>query len=250
MSRLIRAELLKLRTTRTAVALIGSALGLVVLFSVVATLASDPHSSDFNAGDLLGIAGFAQIAAFVLGLLAVTTEFRHGTVTPTLIAQPSRVKMVVAKLVANTIAGVVLSGLAVGLCTAIVLLGLQARDVPSGLDSGDVVALVIGQTLAGGLWAAIGVGWGAIVRNQVGAIVSGLMWIFLVENLGGLIPTVGDWIQKYGLNGVSNAVGAVPSQGDASNMLDQLPAALLMLGYAVVFVVAGALVLRDRDVTS
>jgi ABC-2 type transport system permease protein len=249
-SRLIAAEALKLRTTRTAVALIGAVLAIVVLFSVLGTFLSDPKSEDFDPGGLLGIAGFAQIAAFVLGLLAVTTEFRHGTVTPSLIAQPSRVRMVQAKLVANAAAGMLVTAVGVGLGTAIVLIGLSARDIPSGVTGSDITKLVIGQVLAGGLWAAIGVGLGAIVRNQVGAIVGGLLWVFLAENLAGLIPTVGDWVQKYGLNGVSNGLSAVPGQGSPSNMLDQVPAGLLMLAYAAVFVTIGTLVLRDRDVTS
>jgi hypothetical protein len=130
-SRQIASELLKLRTTKTAVALIGTVLGLVVLISVLATFTVEENAEEFNTVDLLGISGFSQLIALVLGLLAVTTEIRHGTITPTLVAQPSRVRMVLAKLVANGIAGLVLSGIAVGLCTAIVLAGLSARDNPN-----------------------------------------------------------------------------------------------------------------------
>ena len=60
-----------------------------------------------------------------------------------------------------------LGAVAVGLCTAIVLIGLSARDIPTGVESSDVTKIVIGQILAAGLWAAVGVGFGAIVRNQV-----------------------------------------------------------------------------------
>ena len=60
MSRLISSELLKLRSTRTALALIASIVGLVVLIGLIATLTS--NEEDVVAVDLLGIAGFAQVS--------------------------------------------------------------------------------------------------------------------------------------------------------------------------------------------
>ncbi len=125
MKHLIAAEFLKLRSTRTSLALIGSVVGLIVLISLLATFTSDPDTEDFGAKDLLGISGFAQAFALVLGILAVTTEFRHGTITPTLIAAPNKTRLVLAKLVATVAAGLLLGLLAVGLCAAIVLLGLS-----------------------------------------------------------------------------------------------------------------------------
>jgi ABC-2 type transport system permease protein len=245
----IGAELLKLRTTKTAVALIGTVLGLVVLISAVATFASDEDAEDFNVVDLLGIAGFAQLIALVLGILAVTTELRHGTITPTLIAEPDRLRVMVAKLVSHLLAGLVLAAIAVGVCSAIVLLGLQARDIDSGLDSGEVTRIVVGQIVAGGLWAALGVGLGALIGNQVGAIVGALAWTFLVENLLGVIPTFGDWVQKYGVNGASNALGSLESEF-TGDVLGQVPGGLLLAAYALVFVIAGTIMLLRRDVTS
>jgi ABC-2 type transport system permease protein len=245
----IGAELLKLRTTKTAVALIGTVLGLVMLISLVATLSADPEAEEFNPVDLLGIAGFAQLIALVLGILAVTTEIRHGTITPTLVAQPDRTRVMIAKLVSHLLAGVLLAAIAVGACTAIVLLGLQARDIDSGLSSGDVTRIVVGQIVAGGLWAALGVGFGALVGNQVGAIVGALAWTFLVENLLGVIPTFGDWVQKYGINGASNALGSLESEF-TGDVLGQVPGGLLFAGYALVFVITGTIMLRRRDITS
>ena len=105
MTRLISSELLKLRSTRTALALIASVVGLVVLIGLIATLTADFEKDDVRTVDLLGIAGFAQVFALILGILAVTTEFRHGTITPTLIVAPDRVRLVMAKLVAHVLAG-------------------------------------------------------------------------------------------------------------------------------------------------
>ena len=249
MSRQIGAEILKLRTTRTAVALIGTVLGLCVLISVLATFTVDETAENFNAVDLLGISGFSQLIALVLGLLAVTTEVRHGTITPTLVAEPNRVRIMGAKLVSHVLAGLVLATVAVGACTAIVLLGLSARNISTGLESEQVIRIVVGQIVAGGLWAALGVGLGALVGNQVGAIVGALAWIFLVENLLTLIPSVGDQVQKYGINGASNGLGNLESQ-NTGDVLTQLPAGVLLTAYAVAFVIAGTIMLQRRDVTS
>ncbi len=248
MRNLIAAEALKLRTTRTGVALIGSVVGVVALVSLLATLTGDRDLQNFEVRDLLGIAGFAQPFALVLGVLAVTTEFRHGTITPTLIAAPHKVPLVIAKLVAHMGAGLLLGLVSAGLNAAIVLLGLSARGIEAGLSGGEVAKIVIGQTLAAALWAAIGVGLGALVRNQVGAIVGALAWTFLGESLLGLIPTVGDVIRKYGATGAANALGGIETR-NTGDLLDQVPGGLLLAAYAAVFVVAGVLALRGRDVT-
>ena len=228
MTRLISSELLKLRSTRTAVALIASVVGLVVLIGLIASITADFEKDNVQTVDLLGIAGFAQVFALILGVLAVTTEFRHGTITPTLTVAPDRVRLVMAKLVANVLAGLLLGVLAVGLTTAIVLVVLSSRGIDSGLTNQEIAKIVIGLVLATALWAALGVGLGALVRNQVGAIVGALGWALLVENLLTIIPTVGDWVQKYGLNGVTNALSNIESD-TTGDVLSQAAGGALLL---------------------
>jgi ABC-2 type transport system permease protein len=249
MTRLISSELLKLRSTRTAIALIASVVGLVVLIGLIATITADFEQDEVRTVDLLGIAGFAQVFALILGILAVTTEFRHGTITPTLVVAPDRVRVVLAKLVAHVLAGLILGVLAVGLTTAIVLITLSSRDIDTGLTSQEITEVVIGLVLATALWAALGVGLGALVRNQVGAIVGALGWVLLVENLLTIIPTVGDWVQKYGLNGVTNALSNIESEV-TGDVLSQAAGGALLVAYAATFVIAGMLAMRRRDVTS
>jgi ABC-2 type transport system permease protein len=249
MMRQVSAELLKLRTTKTAVALIGSVLGLTVLISLLATLTVEEDAENFNTLDLLAISGFAQLIALVLGLLAVTTEFRHGTITPTLVAQPDRLRVLIAKLVSHVLAGLVLGAIAVAVCAAIVLLILSARDIASGVTTGDVTRIVVGQIAAAGLWAALGVGFGALVGNQVGSIVGALAYTLLVENLLTIIPSFGEQVQKYGINGASNGLGSIETQ-NTGDVLGQVPGGLLLLAYAAAFVIAGAIMLRRRDITT
>jgi ABC-2 type transport system permease protein len=247
MTRLVAAELLKLRSTRTGIALIGSVVVLTALISILASVATSDFRVDLR--DYLGIAGFAALFALVLGILAVTTEFRHGTITPALVAVPRRDRLVAAKLAAHLLAGMVLGLSAIAVCAALVLLILDARGVDTDLGGGDLARIVIGQTAGAGLWAALGVGLGAVVRNQVGAIVGALAWVFAIENLLTIIPGIGDTVRKYGLNGVSSALGNLQT-ANTGDLLGQVPGGLMLAAYAAVFVVAGALVLRRVDVTS
>ena len=89
MSRALAAELFKLRTTRTSWGVTLGSLALVLIISTIAALAGD-FAPDDSERDLLEIAGLVQIFALVLGILIVATEFRHGTITPSLLAVPDR----------------------------------------------------------------------------------------------------------------------------------------------------------------
>jgi ABC-2 type transport system permease protein len=247
-SRAIAAELFKLRTTRTSWGVTLGSLALVVIISLIAALAGDSSSTDEPPGtDLMEISGIVQIFALILGILVVATEFRHGTVTPSLLAVPDRVRLVLAKLIASLAAGALLGLVASALCAAIVLPLLSSRDIATGTDSGEVLELIAGNAAASALYAAIGVGLGALIRNQVGAIIGALGWIFLIEPLLTLIPGFEDVITRWFPTGAANALAGTASSSDA---LGQVPAGLLLAAYAAVFVVAGVYVLRDRDVSA
>ena len=76
-----------------------------------------------------------------------------------------------------------------------------------------MASIVIGLTLATGLWAALGVGLGALVRNQVGAIVGALIFTFVGEPLLGILPAgFGDEMQKYGRPARPTRSGNLQSQ--------------------------------------
>ncbi len=157
-----------------------------------------------------------------------------------------------AKLVAHVLAGLILGVLAVGLTTAIVLIGLSARDIDTGLSSGEIVKVVIGLVLATTLWAALGVGLGALVRNQVGAVVGSLVYIFILEPaLGGvlsLVDALDDIMPKYSLGAVGN--GLMGADFEESMALGQVPSGLILTAYVAIFLIAGLAVTRRRDITA
>jgi ABC-2 type transport system permease protein len=246
-ARLIGAELFKLRTTRTFYGLTGGALALVILITVLGSALGDFGGERHPLRSLANIGGLAQIFALVLGILAVTTEFRHGTITPTLLAVPGRLRLVLAKLGAGLLAGLALGLVCTGVCVGIALAIFSARGIGSGATGGDVVRLILGGTVAAGLYGAFGVGLGAIVRNQVGAIIGVLVWTFVLEPLLALIPGLKHGVPKFGLVGVGNGVAAT---SNGSDTLGQVPAGLLFAAYCAIFVVVGIASMRRRDVSA
>jgi ABC-2 type transport system permease protein len=249
MRRAIASELLKLRTTRTFLGLMGSAALLVTGVSVLAAAVGEWEQGSVPPGeDLVGIAVFALIFALVLGVLAATSEFRHGTITPTLLAVPSRSRLVAAKLVAHVLAGFAISLAAVVLNLALVGVILSSRGIESGTSLGEAVGWALGMSGTGALLTGLGVGVGTIVRNQVGALVGAFAWLFVIEPLLAGVPVVGDEIARFGLGGLLDAFDGVGDTGD--HLLGQGLAGLLLAAYVVLLSAVGVALLRRRDVTA
>jgi ABC-2 type transport system permease protein len=247
MTRLVSAELFKLRTTRTFFGLVGGGIGLVLVIVIPVAAFVSFSAGDRPLNDMMGVASLVQAFVLVLGILSITSEFRHGTITPSLLVVPDRIRLVLAKLVASVATGLVL-GLLVTVLVLLIVKGLGSlRDFDT---SGESLKLIVGGTLATGLYAALGVGIGALVRNQVGAIIGSLVYLFVVESLIGIIPGVDEVVPKYGLGGVAGSLAGV-TQGEADlDRLGQVAGGLLFAAYCAVFVIAGLVMMRRRDVTA
>jgi ABC-2 type transport system permease protein len=248
MTRLVGAEVFKLRSTRTFYGLMIGALGLVLIIVILATATS--HAGDVNLRDAVGISGFAQVFALLLGIICVTSEFRHGTITPGLLIVPDRVKLMLAKLGASLLIGLALGIVATGLSALIASGILGARGIDKVVGTSDVLKMFIGGSIATALYAALGVGVGALVRNQVGAIVGSLVYLFVLENLLTIAKPLRDPVAKYGFAGLGNGLTGTGDPGADHPPLHQVPAGLLLALYCAVFLVAGILVMKRRDVTA
>jgi ABC-2 type transport system permease protein len=246
MIRLLEAEIFKLRSTRTFYGIVGGSVGLILVIVILVTALVTFSASDHPLTDIMMFAAFLQPFVLVLGILSITSEFRHGTITPSLLVTPDRVRLVLAKLGASVLVGLVL-GLVTSVLLFLIVKGIGgARDLDT---SGDGWKVIIGTTVGTGLWGALGLGVGSILRNQVGAIVGSLVYLFVLENLLQIIPGLDDIIAKYGFGGLSNGLfGADPDS--TSDVLGQVPAGLLLTAYAAILVIVGILVVQRRDVTA
>lgn len=247
MSRLVGAELFKQRTTRTFYGLTGGAIALVLLISVLGSALGDFKHERHPLEDLVNIGGLSQVFALVIGILAVTTEYRHGTITPTLLAVPDRARLLLAKLGAVVLVGLALGLVCIGVVVVVALLIFSGRGIGSGASGGDVAGFLAGGAASAALNGAFGVGLGAIVRNQVGAVIGVLVWGFVLEPLIGLIPGLKDVVPKWGLGGISNEVAGT---SDAAHAFGQVPAGLVFAGYCAVCAAIGIAIMRRRDVSA
>lgn len=240
MTGLLRAELIKLRTTRTALGFAIGALLLVLAAVLLQSLAGDPTTVEDKRSVISG-AGVVSVVLLVFGVVGATGEHRHGTITPALLIVPDRVRVTVAKLVAYAFAAALVGLLVQVLAVALGLLLMSGQPGPD-LTAGDVVDVSVGGILTCALAAAVGVGLGALVRNQVGAVVGALVYLLILEPV---LQGVAGRVYAYTVGGTSTAL----SGGDFDDALKPVVAGLLLLAWAVVVGALAVAADRVRDVS-
>jgi hypothetical protein len=190
MTALIRGELIKTVTTRTLFGYAGVGVALVIANVLIVTQFSSTldHVSDKREA----IAGL-PILLLLLGLVGAAGEYRHRTAAPAaLVAGRSRGRLLLARAGAYAVTGLGVAGLMVGVSLALGLPLLASEPGPS-LGSEDVAAVVGGSLFAAALSAVMGVAVGALVRNQVAAVVGTLIVIFVVSPLLNVVDEA--WIE-------------------------------------------------------
>lgn len=251
MGRLIAAEWHKLMTTKLWLLLLLAAMALTALYASLAIVfATEPDNPTPPLSSLAGQrtvfslgAGGASALAAVLGALGMTGEFRHNTASATFLAIPHRGRVILAKLVAYLFAGAGygLVCFAVSVAVAVPWLatkGIAVRLAAIGGTIGGVVAAVA-------IFALIGVGLGALLRNQVATVVALLIYLFVVENAITRIPSLGDWT-SYLPGTARNALTGV-SQSNLA-LLAPWQGGLVLVGYGTVLALAATLFSIRRDI--
>lgn len=243
MSALLRAELLKLRTTRTTWVLLGIALAIViaVLVLILALLDHGTRVTDEDLGALFSFTAIADLLVLSLGIIGSAGEFRHGTITSAFLISPERWPVIVAKALAYAAAGLAYALVTLVVCAALGFPWLALKDAQWDIGGGGWVQPAIGRCLYATFAAALGVGIGTLVRNQAAALVGALVILLAVEP--GL-SAASDAVGKWGPTGASLSMFGV--SGD--NYLPFGGGVALYLGYVLLFVGAGVVMTLRRDV--
>jgi ABC-type transport system involved in multi-copper enzyme maturation permease subunit len=243
---LVRSEWLKQRSTRTLLGLFAAMLGLVLLAVVLHGLLPAENLADpdvqlmvLGRGEFLG-----ALFAALLGAMSVTTEVRHGTIRPTFLFTPRRDRVIEAKVGVSLAVGAGLGLVAGAAAVGAGVATFRARGIDLLLDGSDYVLLVVGSAAAAALWAAIGVGVGALVRNQVPVLVGICAWLLFVEGLlAGDLAGLGE-IGRF----LPGSAAAAISGQDPGPLLSPAVGLALLAGYAVVAALAGGVAISRRDV--
>lgn len=190
-----------------------------------------------------------------VGAIAVTQEFRHKTITPTLLAEPSRTVLVLGKLAAGAVIGV-LFGVVGTAATALAGGGLLALlGHPTFLGEPEVLFSLGRSVVALAVWCAVGVGFGLLVTNQIAAIIILLAFTQFVEPVLRIALSFISWggsIASYFPGAAGEAImgGSFYTQlGNDQALLGPWAGFALLVGYALVLALLGRLTTLRRDIT-
>ena len=252
MNALIRAELLKLRTTRMLPWLLLATLALVVVTVAANVSSADPDDPALPLhdpallGQVLGISfGVHQVLMTVLGVLAFTQEVRYGTITSTFLVEPRRSRVLVAKAVALVLAAVAIAAatLVVSVALSMALIGAKDGNITTGGQFWQIVAAVF---VAMVLYGLFGLALGALLRDQIVAVVATLVWLGPAEHLLiDALPEVGRWTPGGATFGLLQLGPALTTHG---TLLAAPVGGILLLGYTVAAAALALIVAPGRDV--
>ena len=244
MIRQVKAELLKVRSTRTTIGLLLGMIALILLFTLLTGLlasVSALHTAEDQRA-FLSLAALAGVFSALAGVMLVASEYRYGTMRPTILFTPHRSRVLASKVIAGILAGIAFSivGEAIGWALGYAI--ISGRGIPFALSSGDSVQLVLGGLGSVALWGAIGVGLGAMLRNQVGAVITLLAWAFVVNPLlFGLVPSIGRFMPTYAGDAL---IGLT-----TSHLLPAVAGGVVLVGWTALLAAVGIALTARRDVT-
>lgn len=238
---LLQSEWIKLVSIRTTWVMVGIGLLAEALFAgLLVGLASLAEIGDIE--EVATGIGLLLVLVLVLGVLATTTEFRHGTASSTFLATPRRWPVLVAKLAIAFAAGL-LAGLAfvvVNAGLALPIYDSRGGQLPA---AGELLDVYVGVVVSLGLICAFGCAVGAIVRNQVGAIIAAIAFFFVLSPLPELLPgSIGDYFP-------AQAIGSLHGRVEGDGTLSQVGGGLVLSAWTMALFAIGTAVVGRRDVS-
>lgn len=290
MIRLLSTEVRKLWTVWSTyvlfgiIAVIDLGFGFAIAFAPGGRHGGDagivPHGSSQWFTNVFSVLDNARLLALVLGVLIITGEYRHKTVTPTFLAEPRRGRVVIAKLGISFLGGIALGVLTMlmGLIIGLVLVAAKVHScvttaglrlqVQQGMSKAvcsaqhglyfvatthdmwhDWSRIAPGVVLGTGLFAIYGLGLGALLKNQVVAIVVGLGFTLVVETIVVFIwPGIGEYLPGQAATALEDAARTT-FQGASTRVLPWWGGAVMLVIYGVVLSVVGTLTTLRSDIT-
>ncbi len=221
-------KLLALPTPRWT--LVATLFGVVVAI-VVAALAGPGDGKDMMPVQL-GVGLTTTVGAIVLGAWMIGVEYGQRTLRRALSADPSRARLVLAKL-----------GVALGAVTLVTLI-LSAVTAPifSAIASAHDETMSVADQLQYGLaalvnnliYATVAFALALITRSMAGGMALALVFAFVIDSLMTAIPVVGDYALSTGVVGLMTEISGI----DIGGMNGDGPTVLLGLGITAAWLAA------------
>jgi ABC-2 type transport system permease protein len=254
MLNLIKSEVLKTRSTQVWLWMILPAVALTSLTTIGQSydLAHNYHDGtpDLNYYGLFTALANGGVALLVIGVLGLTTEFRHKTITPTLLATPNRWLLLGGKAVSYVLFALFYAIVCLIANFAIAFIWLNAENVPIDFGHGVIPGIVKAFVSLIAI-AIFGLGLGALVRNQAAAMVIGIFYFSIIDGLLSVIPWERRVIYRYTPGAALNSfISNGHQQGiDDVHLFAPLASGLLFLGWTLLILLAGGQVSLRRDIS-
>jgi ABC-type transport system involved in multi-copper enzyme maturation permease subunit len=204
-----------------------------------------------GSGYTIGIPFLAPI----LGVICVTSEYRHKTITTTVLLTPRRSRVLIAKIVTVVLWTFCMAAVSLVVVAAVGLpwnAGLGGTTSSVVDQMGAVVPGLLAATVLMGLF---GLGFGTLVKNQVAGILLTIGGTFILEQL---LVLLAKQIFHYDLNWLPSAAAAslagdiargAGDHDEGIRLLSWWAGGLVMLGWGLIPLTIGYFTTFRRDVT-
>jgi ABC-2 type transport system permease protein len=273
MIRLVRGEFMKIRTTNAwwlfaLGALVMLALAFLFNAIFVHVMVNDPPTGDVSEQDIaiqdpvylatrLFTSGqfFGLLIVTVLGILTVTGEYYHQTATTTFLTTPHRTLVILAKLVVAALCGAALWLVTTAINIVAAINFLNTEHLANHLGEWAPTRAMLLNLLAYTLWGILGVGFGVLIRSQIGATVTTVGLYLIGTQVAAVLFTVlANWLDREWIREAQVIVPSIASSLMVSGT--QLPGnppqwsgAAILIGYALVTGLIGTMIIRQRDIS-
>ncbi|HMS75417.1 ABC transporter permease subunit [Gordonia sp. (in: high G+C Gram-positive bacteria)] len=235
--------------------------GLAMAFSLTAgtdeldatTLAGAPLARSIYA--LISPIGY--VFPLVIGSLAVTAEFRHKTITASLLVEPRRGVLLGAKLLAGIPMGLIYGVTATATVVIAAAPLLAWRGDGAFLTDGATVEVIVFSVIVMALWLMMGVAIGSVLSNQVAAIIVLLAFTQFVEPIARVAlaefdstSSVAKFLPGAAADGIiGSSFYSSAGSGTAIELLSRPAGAAMMVAYIVALALIGRFTTFKRDIS-
>jgi ABC-2 type transport system permease protein len=254
---IIRSEWIKLRSVRSTIwsyaIVVVVSLGIALLLSFATNFGGGVPPENLHNDIVLQTATFGvyfgQLIVAVLGVLIISGEYTTGMIRSTLTAVPKRIPALAAKALVLFVATFLVGLVSVfgSLLIAVPVLGGQGID--ADFSDGSLIGNMVLSAVYLALVAVFALGLGTVLRSSAGGIAAALGTILLLPTILQLFAglTQAQWAMDLMPYLFSNAGTGMYTPTTAEGALEQWQNALVVLGWVVVSLGAGALLLKRRD---
>jgi ABC-2 type transport system permease protein len=205
-----------------------------------------PLNTSQTQHSIFASAGSSGIFALIVGIILITTEYRHLTSRPTFLFEPRRGRVIIAKLVMSAVIGLIYAIGCVAVTVAIATPWLAAKNITIAWSAYGLVSVMAGVVASVAIYAVLGLGLGVLVRNQIAAVIGAMAYLFVLEPLIGVIPAIKE-AYRFLPGGAASAVVQTSRNPDVI-LLNQWQGGLVLLGWGLLFALIGWLLSVRRDV--